>query len=130
MSHYGGFSAAYRLTALDAIPTVYLHLDTVEADVNDANFTECVGTGYNCPVVPLAAASGGSRVSSAAVQTATAGASWGTPVAWRLTSSATPGAGTLYARGLCPAPTKEIQAGDFYYIAAGQLTVSLTGTVT
>lgn len=130
--HYSGLSIAAANAYLNALPTLYLHLDSVEAGADDTGNTECVGTGYNCPEIPLGSAADGEILNDTIIEIGPAGAGGiNAPVAWRATTSATPGAGTLYARGVVPlAQQVAIPEGSFLRIAVGQLAITFSRTET
>ena len=145
MAHYGGRTQYARNALRDAqvnktavtFVQLYLHLWTTELDINDANGVEVPtagSTGYICPAVTLVSNGDGSLKNSGVVRSpaspSSAGATFGTPVAFTLEDSATPAGGNKWWRGLLTAPTKEITAGDFFQIEDAGLVLNDAQTVT
>jgi len=130
MPHYSGLSLYYQEQILEALPTLYMALDTTEGDANDANYVEVTtsGTGYVRREVELTSYSGGSVTNNADILFPVATASYGTVVALRLMDSITVGAGNCIAR--CPCDSTAIAENDRFEVLASGLDINLARTIT
>lgn len=114
-------NATLRNTTYTSPATVYVSLWT--SDPTDAGSgTEVSGGSYARTSVTFGAPSGGVSTNSAAVEFPQATASWGT-IGWIGINDNTTGGNLLYHTALDT--SKDIDSGDIFKIATGNLSVTL-----
>ena len=124
-----GLSSPTPIT-LPVSGTLYLGVCTANPEVSDgASYTEVSpsGTAYARRAITFNAASGGSTINTAAITFAKATADWGTAGYWVVADSLTGGNVLFYGPINNP---MTVLTNEQFEIDAGQLTISLTGSMT